>query len=74
MPHPDAYLYAFQHPLWFRRPRNAEEDEAECVRSRPFFGPARTRSAEDGTPHAFPEEGAGIAIFRNGVDTVASGL
>ncbi len=53
MPHPDAYLYAFQHPLWFRRARNAHTPD-----------PSRT----------FPEEGAGIAIFRNGVDTVASGL
>ena len=43
MPHPDAYLYPFQHPLWTRR-----------------------RLAGD-----VPDEGAGLAIFRNGVDAAA---
>ncbi len=38
MPHPDAFLYPFQHPLWFRQ---AESERAV--------------------------EGAGLAIFRNGV-------
>lgn len=42
MPHPDAYLYPFQHPRWFR------QDDAER-----------------------PAEGGGLAIFRNGVDSVA---
>ena len=46
MPHPDAYLYPFQHPAWFRRRR-------------------------EGAP---PAEGQGLAIFRNGVDAVASRL
>ncbi len=41
MPHPDAYLYPFQHPQW------------------------RRRKALD---EALPEEGEGLAIFRNGVD------
>ena len=44
MPHPDAYLYALQHPRWQRRPR------AECS----------------------PDEGAGLTIFRNGVDAAAA--
>jgi phosphoribosylformylglycinamidine synthase I len=43
MPHPDAYLYPFQHPLWSRRK---------------LFG-------------GVPDEGAGLAIFRNGVDVAA---
>ena len=43
MPHPDAFLYPFQHPDWFRRP-----------------------SGDDG-----PTEGAGLAIFRNGVEAAA---
>ncbi|MCZ6508720.1 MAG: phosphoribosylformylglycinamidine synthase subunit PurQ [Acidobacteria bacterium] len=42
MPHPDAYLYPFQHPRWFR------QDDAERA-----------------------PEGGGLAIFRNGVDSVA---
>ncbi len=42
MPHPDAFLYPFQHPQAFRRP------------------------ASD-----WPQEGAGLAIFRNGVDAAA---
>lgn len=45
MPHPDAFIYPFQHPQWFRR------GEGER-----------------------PAEGAGLAIFRNGVDTVAADL
>jgi phosphoribosylformylglycinamidine (FGAM) synthase-like amidotransferase family enzyme len=44
MPHPDAYLYAFQHPQWSRKR---------------FLGEV-------------PEEGAGLAIFRNGVDAAAA--
>jgi len=44
MPHPDAYLYALQHPQWQRR--------------------ARTDGSTD--------EGAGLAIFRNGVDAAAA--
>lgn len=44
MPHPDAYLYPFQHPDW-SRDRHVGE---------------------------VPEEGAGLAIFRNGVDWAAS--
>ena len=44
MPHPDAYLYALQHPQWQRRPRS------------------------DGSP----DEGEGLAIFRNGVDAAAA--
>lgn len=44
MPHPDAFLYDFQHPAWYRkRPQGATE-------------------------------GAGMAIFRNGVDAAAAGL
>jgi len=43
MPHPDAYLYPFQHPQWPHRRFDGE-------------------SAEDG---------AGLAIFRNGVDAAA---
>ena len=42
MPHPDAYLYPFQHPRWFR------QDDSERA-----------------------SEGGGLAIFRNGVDSVA---
>ena len=42
MPHPDAYLYPFQHPQWSRR-------------------------RYDGAT-AIPTEGAGLAIFRNGVE------
>ena len=44
MPHPDAYLYPFQHPQW-------------------------TRLKVDGK---LPQEGAGLAIFRNGVDAAAA--
>ncbi|MDX1500897.1 MAG: phosphoribosylformylglycinamidine synthase subunit PurQ [Thermoanaerobaculia bacterium] len=44
MPHPDAFLYPFQHPDWFRR----------------GSGPG-------------PQEGAGLAIFRNGVAAAAEG-
>lgn len=44
MPHPDAYLYPFQHPDW-------------------------TRQRYGG---AIPEEGAGLAMFRNGVDAAAA--
>ena len=44
MPHPDAFLYALQHPQWQRRPRG----------------------------EGSPEEGAGLAIFRNGVDAAAA--
>ena len=40
MPHPDAYLYPFQHPQW-----------------------SRQRYAG-----GVPDEGAGLALFRNGVD------
>lgn len=46
MPHPDAFLYGFQHPAWPRRR---------------FEGPV-------------PDEGDGVAIFRNGVDAAAAGL
>jgi phosphoribosylformylglycinamidine synthase len=46
MPHPDAYLYPFQHPSWRRRR---------------FDGYS-------------PELGAGLAIFRNGVDAAAASL
>ncbi len=42
MPHPDAYLYPFQHPQAFRRYESADESE-----------------------------GAGLAVFRNGVDFAA---
>ncbi len=42
MPHPDAFLYPFQHPQAFRNQPSAE-----------------------------PSEGAGLAIFRNGVDSAA---
>jgi phosphoribosylformylglycinamidine synthase len=44
MPHPDAYLYPFQHPQWFR----------------------------SGSGRASGGEGAGLAVFRNGVDEIAS--
>ena len=44
MPHPDAYLYPFQHPQW----------------SRWRYG---------GT---VPDEGGGLAIFRNGVDAAVA--
>ena len=44
MPHPDAYLYPFQHPQWSRRRYEG----------------------------ALPEEGAGLSIFRNGVDSAAT--
>jgi phosphoribosylformylglycinamidine synthase len=44
MPHPDAYLYPFQHPQWSRRRYEGD----------------------------VPEEGAGLAIFRNGVDAAAA--
>lgn len=47
MPHPDAYLYPFQHPQYFGRKARGE---------------------------ALPEEGAGLAIFRNGVDAAARSL
>jgi len=47
MPHPDAFLYAFQHPQYFRRKARRE---------------------------ALPEEGGGLAIFRNGVDAAAVGV
>ena len=46
MPHPDAFLYGFQHPMW---PRRRIEG-------------------------AVPDEGDGVAIFRNGVDAAAAGL
>ena len=46
MPHPDAFLYPYQHPAW---PRRRQDRDA-------------------------PTEGAGVAIFRNGVDWVASAL
>ncbi len=46
MPHPDAYLYPFQHPQW-------------------------TRQKVSGR---LAEEGAGLAIFRNGVDAAAASL
>ena len=45
MPHPDAYLYPFQHPQWTRQK---------------LIG-------------GLPDEGAGLAIFRNGVDAAAAG-
>jgi phosphoribosylformylglycinamidine (FGAM) synthase-like amidotransferase family enzyme len=45
MPHPDAFLYPFQHPQW----------QAEAARG-----------------EATPAEGAGLQIFRNGVDYAAS--
>ena len=51
MPHPDAFLYAFQHPLWFRNGHQAPSEG-----------------------EGYPEEGAGIAIFRNGVDAAAAKL
>jgi phosphoribosylformylglycinamidine synthase len=44
MPHPDAFLYPFQHPQW-----------------------SRWKAA--GT---VPAEGAGLAMFRNGVDSAAA--
>jgi phosphoribosylformylglycinamidine synthase len=44
MPHPDAYLYPFNHPHWRRMQRQG----------------------------TLPAEGAGLAIFRNGVDAAAS--
>jgi phosphoribosylformylglycinamidine synthase len=44
MPHPDAYLYAFQHPQWHRR--KATDDDGD--------------------------DGAGLAVFRNGVDAAAA--
>jgi len=44
MPHPDAYLYALQHPQWQRRARGVSSTD----------------------------EGAGLAIFRNGVDAAAA--
>ena len=47
MPHPDAYLYPFQHPEYFRRKARGE---------------------------TLPEEGGGLAIFRNGVDAAAKAL
>jgi phosphoribosylformylglycinamidine synthase len=43
MPHPDAFLYPFQHPQWSRR-------------------------RIEGAP---PEEGEGVAIFRNGLEAAA---
>lgn len=46
MPHPDAYLYPFHHPLWQRR-------RSEGLAA---------------------EEGAGLAIFRNGVNAAAAVL
>jgi phosphoribosylformylglycinamidine synthase len=46
MPHPDAYLYPFNHPQW-------------------------RRQRLEGT---LPSEGAGLAVFRNGVDAVAAAL
>ncbi len=42
MPHPDAYLYPFQHPQAFRRLKGG------------------------------PQEGEGLAIFRNGVEAAAA--
>lgn len=44
MPHPDAYIYPFQHPQW---PRWKLEGRV-------------------------PQEGGGLALFRNGVDAAAS--
>lgn len=44
MPHPDAFLYPFHHPQYFRRQARGE---------------------------ALPQEGGGLAIFRNGVDAAA---
>lgn len=44
MPHPDAYLYPFQHPQW-------------------------SRWRHEGR---VPDEGGGLAIFRNGVDFAAA--
>ena len=46
MPHPEAYLYPFNHPPWQQRRRAG----------------------------ALPDEGEGIAIFRNGVDAAAATL
>ncbi len=46
MPHPDAFLYPFQHPQWTRRRLDGD----------------------------LPDEGAGLAIFRNGVDAAAARL
>ena len=46
MPHPDAYLYPFQHPHWTRQKVIGQ----------------------------LPDEGAGLAIFRNGVDAAAVGI
>jgi len=46
MPHPDAFLYGFQHPLWFRK-----------------------RTGE-----AWPDQGAGLSIFRSGIDVAAARL
>ena len=44
MPHPDAFLYPFQHPQWSRRRHEGDT----------------------------PDEGQGLAIFRNGVDAAAA--
>jgi len=44
MPHPDAYLYALQHPQWQRRTRT----------------------------ESLPDEGEGLAIFRNGIEAAAA--
>jgi phosphoribosylformylglycinamidine synthase len=44
MPHPDAYLYPFQHPQW-----------------------SRWKAAG-----RVPDEGAGLTMFRNGVDSAAA--
>ena len=46
MPHPDAYLYPYQHPNWHR------DKHQEGIQ--------------------LPAEGAGLAIFRNGVEAAAS--
>jgi len=62
MPHPDAFLYPFQHPDWYRRGRWSQAPRPEEWGQSPVF--SRASSAE----------GAGMAIFRNGVDAAAAGL
>ena len=46
MPHPDAYIYPFQHPQWSRRRYGGD----------------------------VPQEGGGLAVFRNGVDVAAAAM
>jgi phosphoribosylformylglycinamidine synthase len=46
MPHPEAFLYPYQHPQW----------------------------ARDKYSNNLPREGAGLAVFRNGVDAAACTL